>query len=194
MGDNVNNKIKRIKDNKIFNVLIMLTKAISTFLIILVICVVFIQRISNNEMTLGGYSIYTVVSESMVPEYKVWDMVVVKKTNPETINVGDDVVYLGKEGTFTNKIVTHRVIEIDKSSNEIKFTTKGLANDIADPVIEEDQIYGKVLFKSDVLSFFSKLINNLYGFYFVIFIPFVIILFFEILDIVKEREQIKGSK
>jgi len=194
MGDNVNNKIKRIKDNKIFNVLIMLTKAISTFLIILVICVVFIQRISNNEMTLGGYSIYTVVSESMVPEYKVWDMVVVKKTNPETINVGDDVVYLGKEGTFTNKIVTHRVIEIDKSSNKIKFTTKGLANDIADPVIEEDQIYGKVLFKSDVLSFFSKLINNLYGFYFVIFIPFVIILFFEILDIVKEREQIKGSK
>ena len=172
----------------------MLTKAVCTFLIILVICVVFIQRISNNEMTLGGYSIYTVVSESMVPDYKVWDMVVVKKVDPKTIKVGDDVVYLGKEGTFTNKIVTHRVIEIDKTSADIKFTTKGLANDIADPVIDDDQIYGKVLFKSDVLSFLSKLINNLYGFYFVIFIPFVIILFFEILDIMKEREQIKGSK
>lgn len=190
----MDNKIKRIKENKFLNVLAMLTKAVCTFLIILVICVVFIQRISNNEMTLGGYSIYTVVSESMVPEYKVWDMVVVKKADPKTIKVGDDIVYLGKEGTFTNKIVTHRVIEIDKTSADIKFTTKGLANDIADPVIDDDQIYGKVLFKSDVLSFLSKLINNLYGFYFVIFIPFVIILFFEILDIMKEREQIKGSK
>ena len=190
----MDNKIKRIKENKFLNVLAMLTKAVCTFLIILVICVVFIQRISNNEMTLGGYSIYTVVSESMVPEYKVWDMVVVKKADPKTIKVGDDVVYLGKEGTFTNKIVTHRVIEIDKTSADIKFTTKGLANDIADPVIDDDQIYGKVLFKSDVLSFLSKLINNLYGFYFVIFIPFVIILFFEILYIMKEREQIKGSK
>ena len=194
MGDNVKNNIKKVKENKTINVLTMILKAVCAFFIILVVGVIFIQRVSNNEMTLGGYSIYTVVTASMEPEYKVWDMVVVKRTDPSTIVVGDDVVYLGEEGDFAGKIVTHRVIKKDDSTGDLKFTTKGIANDLEDPVIGDDQIYGKVLFKSIILSFFSKLINNLYGFYFIIFVPFVIILFLEIIDIVNERQRIKGSK
>lgn len=198
MGDNMCDKINKIKNNRFANVLLMLGKIVSTFLIVLVVCVVFVQRLSNNKITLGGYSIFTVVSESMEPEYKVWDMIVAKKTDPESISVGDDVVYLGDEGDFAGRIVTHRVIKIDRNNGNLEFTTQGISNDLSDPVIDEGQIYGKVLFKSSILSFLSRIMNNLYGFYFLIFIPFVIILFFEIVDILNDKDiqkvKVKGGK
>lgn len=186
-------KINKIKNNKFINILLMLGKIVSTFLIVLIVSVVFVQRLSNNKINLGGYSIFTVVSESMEPEYKVWDMIVAKEADPNSINVGDDIVYLGDEGEFAGRIVTHRVIKIDKNGSSLDFTTQGISNELADPVIDENQIYGKVLFKSTLLSFLSKLMNNLYGFYFLIFIPFVIILFFEILDIVNDRDVSKAK-
>lgn len=198
MGDNMCDKINKIKNNRFANVLLMLGKIVSTFLIVLVVCVVFVQRLSNNKITLGGYSIFTVVSESMEPEYKVWDMIVAKKADPESISVGDDVVYLGDEGDFAGRIVTHRVIKIDRNNGNLEFTTQGISNDLSDPVIDEGQIYGKVLFKSSILSFLSRIMNNLYGFYFLVFIPFVIILFFEIVDILNDKDiqkvKVKGGK
>ncbi|MGM9879243.1 MAG: signal peptidase I [Bacilli bacterium] len=187
-------KINKIKENKVFNTIMMFLKVISAFLIIVVVSIVFVQRVSDNKVTIGGIGIFTIVSESMSPEYEVWDMIISKEADPSSIKVGDDVVYLGKEGAFADKIVTHRVIEIKDSSGKRQFVTKGIANDIEDPAINEDQVYGKVLFKSSILSFLSKLINNLYGFYFIIFVPFVIMLFIEIIDIVNEKEELKRNR
>ncbi len=190
----MNDKINKIKNNKLLSMFYRILRIISVFLIVAVVCIIFVQRISNNKVTVAGYSIYTVVSESMVPEYNLWDMIIIKKTDPSEIKIGDDVVYQGKVGDFADKIVTHRVIEWKYSDNSYKFITKGIANDIEDPEIDENQIYGKVLYKSFILSTLSKIINNLYGFYFIVFIPFVIMLFFEIIDIVNERERLKKAK
>ena len=187
-------RINRIKYNKVLNMIYRVFRIISVFLIVAVVCIIFVQRISNNKVTVAGYGIFTVVSESMVPDYKLWDMIIIKEERPSNIKVGDDVVYQGKVGDFADKIVTHRVIEKKVSDNKYKFITKGIANDLEDPEIEGDQIYGKVLFKSCILSILSKIINNLYGFYFIVFVPFVIMLFFEIIDIVNERERIKKRK
>lgn len=194
MGDMMKDIINKIKNNKIINVILMFLKVISAFLIIIVVSIVFVQRVSDNKITIGGIGIFTIVSESMAPEYEVWDMIVSKEIDPSSIKVGDDVVYLGKQGDFENKIVTHRVIEVKGSSDNKQFVTKGIANDIEDPVIDGDQVYGKVLFKSNILSFLSKLINNLYGFYFIVFVPFVIMLFIEIMDIVNEKEELKKRR
>ena len=60
--------------------------------------------------------------------------------------------------------------------------------------IEYDQILGKVLKKSTLLSLLSHVVNNAYGFYFIIFVPFAILLFFEINDIMKEKKLIKEAK
>ena len=187
MGDKMLEKINKIKNNKILNMLLMFLKVVSAFLIIIVVCIVFFQRISDNKMTIAGVGIFTIVSESMTPDYEVWDMIVSKKVDTSSIKVGDDVVYLGQKGDFNGKIVTHRVIEIKETNGKRQFITKGIANDLEDPVIDSSQVYGKVLFKSKVLSFLSKLINNLYGYYFIVFVPFVIMLFIEIIDIVNEK-------
>ena len=45
--------------------------------------------------------------------------------------------------------------------------------------------------KSNILSFISKIVNNPYGFYFVIFVPFAILLVMEIIDFVEEKKDSK---
>ncbi len=181
--------IEKVKNNKALRILYMTFKAITTLIIVLVITIIFIQRVSNNKLNLFGFSMYTIITESMVPKYEVYDMIIAKEVDSSSIEVGDDVVYLGEKDDFKDKIVTHQVIKIDKSTG--KFHTKGLANDTEDPLISGEQIMGKVIYKSKILSLISRVVNNPYGFYFVIFVPFSILVVMEVIDIVNERRELK---
>lgn len=183
--------IEKIKNNKVLRILAMIIKAIVSFFIIIVVSIIFIQRISDNKLTLGGYSIYTIITESMVPKYNVGDMVIAKKIPITELKVNDDIVYLGNKNDFAGKIVTHQIIEIEKKGNELYFHTKGIANMIEDPLVEENQILGKVVMKGTILSLISKIVNNPYGFYFVIFVPFAILLVMEIIDFIEEKKERK---
>lgn len=186
--------IEKLKDNKFLKGASLVLKGITSIVIIFVICIIFIQRISNNKVTLGGISMYTVVSESMKPKYEIYDMIIAKKVDSSTIKVGDDVVYKGEKSTLKDKIVTHQVIKKDYKNGKYIFQTKGINNDIADPEIEDRQILAVVISKSNILSIISHVVNNSYGFYFIIFVPFVVLLFFEILDIKKEKMALKEEK
>lgn len=157
-------------------------------LVILIVSVIVVQKVSHNKLTLANYSIYSVVTESMVPKYKVGDMLLARKVDTNTLTVGDDIVYLGKEGTFNDKIVTHQIVQIEEGETRI-FHTKGIANFIEDPVITSDQIYGKVLTKLNILSFLGRITSNQYGFYFIIIIPTVILVFQIIMDVVESRKK-----
>ena len=57
--------IERIKNNKVLKIILMILKAIISLFIVIVISIIFIQRISNNKLSLGGYSIYTIITESI---------------------------------------------------------------------------------------------------------------------------------
>ena len=174
--------MNNIKNNKILKIISKTIKALISLLIILVVAVIVVQRVTNNKLNLAGYGLYTVVTTSMVPKYNVGDMILAKQVDTNTIKVGDDVVYLGEVDTYKDKIVTHQVIEIEETNEGRIFHTKGIANPLEDPLVKEDQIYGKVLAKSVVLSFLSRIINSSYGFYFLIFVPIVVIVFLEIID------------
>jgi len=178
---------------KILNVIVKTIKAIVTLFIVFVVSTIFIQRISDNKINLGGISIYTIITQSMEPKYNVGDMVFSKKVDTSTLKVGDDVVYMGKEGDFSGKIVTHQIIKIEVINNVKYYHTKGINNNVEDPRITNDQIMGKVFMKGRILSLISKIINNEYGFYFVIFVPFVLLVSMEIIDIVEEKKQ-KGCE
>ena len=188
------NKIREFAQNKIIRLIMMFIKTIITLVIIGVVSIIFVQRLSNNELTIGGYRFFTIVSESMLPKYKVGDMIISKKVDVDSIKVGDDLVYYGQEGTFKDKIITHQVTKIDIVDDKRQFHTQGIANTIEDPIVNENQIYGIVTYKSVVLSFLSNIINSTYGFYFLIFLPLVLMIFFEVLSTVKEEKDIYESK
>lgn len=183
--------IEKLKNNKVLKIIMMIIKAMVSFFIVIVVSIIFIQRISDNKLSLGGYSIYTIITESMVPKYEVFDMVISKKEDPNKLKVGDDIVYLGNKSDFAGKIVTHKIIEIENDNGTMKIHTKGIANDVEDPVITADQVMGKVVMKSTILSFISRVVNNSYGFYFVIFVPFAILVVITIMDFIEERNEDK---
>lgn len=184
---------KKLKENKILRGISNVLYALLVILVVLILLTVILQRVSNNTLSLGGFRIFNIVTGSMIPKYEVGDVLISKAINPSEIKVGDDIVYQGKEGTFAGKIVTHQVIDIESENGIYKFHTKGLANDEEDPIVSQEQVSGKIIYKVKSLSYISRLISNLYSFYFIIFIPMAILIFIEIrrtvMDIRKSKEE-----
>lgn len=169
--------LKKIRENKAVKIVGNILYVLSFILVVLILLVVLIQRFSGNDIALGGIRVFYVASGSMLPEYEVGDILISMEVDPEDINVGDAVTYLGDEGDIKGRVVTHEVIEKRQNENgQYVFVTKGTANTIADPEITEDQVYGKVVYKTALLSAICKLLQNIYGFYFLIIVPLAIII------------------
>lgn len=176
--------INKIRENKMLRAIANTIYYILFVIVILILLVVIIQRVSNNMLSLGGYRIFNIVTGSMMPDYEIGDILISKEIEPSNIEIGDDVVYLGKTASFQGKIVTHRVIEKNEENGKYTFKTKGIANEEPDPEITGEQVYGKIIYKVHTLSFISKIINNLYAFYFFIFVPLSLIIVKKIIDII----------
>lgn len=177
-----------IKMKRAINGIFLGVKVILIIAVIFVVSIILLQRIFDNNVTIGGYRIFTVVTGSMEPDYGVLDVIVSREIDHKKINVGDDVVYLGSEGSFKDKIVTHRVIEVKTEGEDVYFLTQGIASNYVDPQISGDQIFGVVLFKSHTLSIISNIVSHPLGFVFLIFVPGFILIASEVMDKVKEED------
>ena len=170
-------KIKNIKEKKENNEVFKILKWIINIIVILLLLIIIVQKVTKNNFAVGGIRIFMVVSGSMVDEYNIGDILISKATDEEDINVGDNVTYLGKTGGVKGLIVTHKVINKEKRDGNTYFVTKGIANEISDPEITYDQIYGKVIYKTIVLSFLGKLMSRTISYYILFMIVGVIISF-----------------
>lgn len=178
-----------MKDNKkIFGYIAKIFKIVIYTILVLFIAVVLLQKFSNNSMTLFNYRIFTVLTGSMQPKYNIGDVLLCQQLDPKDLKVGDDISYLGTEGSYQNKVITHRIVEIEKTeNNELLFHTQGLTNNVEDPVIRENQIYGKIVRNMTVLSYIHKLISTPGGFYVCIFVPLMLLIGSEIISSMIER-------
>lgn len=175
--------LKKITENPVLKLINNIVYVILFLIVASVLFVVILQRASNNAIALGGIRIFNIVSESMVPKYNIGDVLVVKSIEPQNIKVGDDIAYIGQESTFNQKIVTHQVIKIDYENGEYIFHTKGIANILEDPLVHQNQVFGKVVYKIWILSLISKILSNVYMVFFGIFVPIVILIFWTILKL-----------
>lgn len=168
--------MKNILNNKILRGIGKTIYVLLYIIVLLVLLVVVIQRFSGNNATIGGFRIFNVATGSMVPVYNVGDILISKEIAPEEIQVGDDIAYKGEKSDLKDKTVTHRVISRREENGKYYFVTQGVANELSDPEISEEQVYGKIVYKTITLSFISKIINNIYAFYFLIFVPIAVII------------------
>ncbi len=158
----------------IFKILLWIIELIIIFLAIIIVT----QRVTNDQKTFLGFRIYNVATGSMEPEYAVGDILISREKDPSEIEVGDNIVYLGDEGGYDGKIITHNVIKIEQAENgEYLFHTKGRANTIEDPIVHEEQLYGVIVQNNIVLAWLCKILTNRYGLYFFVIIPIVIYAF-----------------
>lgn len=171
-------KIKKIKENKVLNTIWNILYTLLFIIVVFLLIIVVMQRVTNNDITIGGIRMFSVETGSMVPVYNIGDVLIAKEIEPEEIKVGDDIVYKGEEKTYNDKVITHRVKFIEKQDDgNYKIITQGVANDLEDPEINQTQVYGKVIYKVRTLGFLTRLTKNVYTFYFIIFIPIAMIIF-----------------
>ena len=170
-------KLKKIKENKILKTIGNVLYTLLFILVVLMLLVVVMQRATNNTIAVGGFRMFSVATGSMIPVYEVGDVLVSKEIDGEDIKVGDDLIYQGKKGSFSGKIVTHRVISIEKKEDgNYKIITQGVANNAADPEIDQTQVYGKVICNVKILGLIGKLVRNVYTFYFILLIPVAVLI------------------
>ena len=174
-------KIVELKKKLEENIIFKIVKFLMYFIVILLLIVIVVQKITKNNLALGGFRVFTVISESMLDEYKVGDILISKSVTVDEINVGDNVTYLGQKKNLNGLVITHKVIKKEERDGISYFITKGNANEVSDPEITYDQIYGKVVYKMVFLSLLSRLLNSQLSYY-LIFITVGIIVSIEIVS------------
>lgn len=179
--------MQKLLDNKIFKVITTIIKVAFLFVIIAYLAFILVQKIGDNK-SIGGYRIFTILTGSMKGVYDINDVVLVKEVDKKTLKVGDDIAYLGEKDSYKGKIVTHRIINIENKNNQMIIHTKGVSNILEDPVITNNKIYGKVESKLTFISLINKTIKNKYGFFFLIFVPLVLVIFLEIADTITDQK------
>lgn len=156
---------KKIESNKLLTITYKILKGIFTAFLLCALLLIIMQKVSDNNIAIGGIRIFSVASESMKDEYAIGDIIITKKVGPTEINVGDNVTYLGNKFEMAGLVVTHKVVSRRKEDGTYYYITKGTANEIEDPEITFDQIYGKVIYKSILFGFVGRAITNIYIYY-----------------------------
>jgi signal peptidase I len=110
----------RVWTRKVFKMLAIVTG-------LFVLCAVTAIASALNE----GYRAMIMRTESMSPVVQRGDVVFVRPISPERIEAGDIIAFTAPTGS--NRLVTHRVVEVDPSPDGPAFITRGDANPSADP-------------------------------------------------------------
>lgn len=141
----------------------------------------------NNMVPLFGG--YVIISPSMVPTIKVKDAVIVKRTSQDNLNIGDIITFKSTDPRYTGLIITHRIVGTQSiSSGDLVYRTKGDNNRIEDSaVVQNDNIFGKVILKIPKLGYIRDFLNKPFGFILFIFLPILLIVIIN-LKSMKEKE------
>lgn len=150
-----------------------------------------LYNISHGNTKNPLFDAYVIVSPSMVPTIKIDDAIVVKREEGEKLDVGDIITFSSIDSAYPGLTVTHRIVGKEKSTTgKYLFRTKGDNNNVMDPsIVEEDNIYGKVILKIPKLGVIRKFLMTSYGFMFGIVLPAVAIIVFDILKLFKKNKK-----
>ena len=114
----------------------------------IVVAALFFAASRNPSKSLFGFRYYTVLTDSMVPEFASGDMVFVKMMDAADIEVNDIITF--NPSSDGDAYLTHRVtekLENYEGTGVICFRTKGDANDTEDAfLIDESRVIGTVKF------------------------------------------------
>ena len=130
--------IKNLFDNPVIK---MIMKVLSWIIIGLLICLagfLMYYVISSKLYEANGkkfepkMSLYTIISTSMEPSIKVYDVVFDVKVDASKIKEGDVITFISTSSLSEGMTITHRVINIVETENGRKFRVQGDNNSTPD--------------------------------------------------------------
>ena len=85
----------------------------------------------NQVPTIGGYAPLIVLTDSMYPEIKSGDLIIVRSVDAESVKEGDVISFFDPDGSGMS-VLTHRVVGVVRENGTIRFRTQGDANNAED--------------------------------------------------------------
>ncbi len=177
-----------------------------TLIIFIICCMLSLlwQRINGNTPQLFGYSTYTVLTDSMTPTYEVGDVVLCKRIKDpnaykDTVGFkkGDVIAFTAPEGfspqnpQLDGQTVTHRIATApyyDEEKQQWYVETQGDKFNIKDSTpIPLGNIQGTVVGSSKGIGVVFGFLTKWYGFVFVIALPLLGILIWQIMVLAKQN-------
>ena len=154
---------------------------------VLIYYIISVQIHAKDENYKPGISIYTIVSPSMTPNIKVYDVVVnIRVDDPTKINVGDIITFKSQAATSEGMTITHRVIARDQlPDGTYEYMTQGDNNPEPDSsYVTFDNVIGKEIVTIPGLGKVQFLIANKKSWLFLLLIPIAIYLIKEIYKLI----------
>ena len=107
---------------------------------------------------LFNYQMIAIGSGSMVPAYYRGDAIIYKKSDPETVEVGDILVF-----KKDNVVITHRITKIYDGEDSRIIKTKGDANESEDSfIVYDNEILGVVKCRVKYIGYPTLWLNELF--------------------------------
>ena len=111
--------------------------------IVAILAIAMFSSSGGAPKTVMGFSCLSVLSSSMQDEIPMGALILVRKTNPQNLAIGDNITYMRGQ----NNSVTHKIVDIVEGSGASKaFVTKGVNNVNPDKeVVHGANVVGKVV-------------------------------------------------
>ena len=128
----------------------------------------------NPTINIPKFGLYTIISPSMEPNVRVYDVVVdLNIFSEKSIKEGDIITFISNSNVSKGLTVTHRVVKVITNADGTKsYLTKGDNNlKVDQSPVNYDDILGKVLFKIPQLGRIQFLIADKFGWILVVLLP-----------------------
>ena len=139
----------------------------------------------NDVPDFMGYKPFIVLSGSMEPSIMTGDMVFVKETDGDSLQVGDVIAY--RSG---GAVITHRIVEVATEGGAKRYITQGDANDSPDQTsvkpAEVEGIYRRRIAGAGNLAMFMQTTTGMILF---VVCPLVLFILWDVI-----RRQLEGRK
>ena len=154
----------------------VLDKILTFFIIIsslvAMMMVIQITKVPDKIPSFFGYKVLQVMSGSMDDVFSVGDVILIKETKQEDIKKGD-IITFKKEN-----IITHRIVEMNKTNDTMYYTTKGDNNNVNDAEkVKYEEIEGKYITKFVFIGYLLNFLNTTEGFIILVSLPIIVIAF-----------------
>ncbi len=124
------------------------------------------------------FSLYTIMSGSMVPNIQVHDVVInTRVDSPDELGINDVITFTSVSPETTGTTITHRIVSIINDENGVSYVTKGDANPIQDTSpVPFHNVIGKVSLKIPLLGGIQVFVAQRFGWLLLLLFPAICIL------------------
>ena len=181
----------------------------TSFMVLLVLVAAFVTILSlsskeDDVPSIFGYTAFSIQSDSMEDEIMTGDFILGKKCDPKELNERDIISFFTVNNEGQIFINTHRIINIEETSDGRIFTTKGDNEEEPDlrKVYEGDIVSKYSGFRIPLLGYILTFLTTQLGFFLCIVLPVLLYTIWQVYKFVvilmnnqkvKLMEEVKGQ-